>query len=79
MGNFFLSSAPGGLVDVRAEVVMPTLWDKIPKDFYDIIYNKKEMSYNLGGESVFAEGCRTYAPLSAGDNYTIKNWMVHHE
>ena len=63
----------------RAEVVMPTLWDKIPKDFYDIIYNKKEMSYNLGGESVFAEGCRTYAPLSVGDNYTIKNWMVHHE
>ena len=63
----------------NAEVVMPTLWDKIPTDFYDIIYNKKNVSYNLGGESVFAEGCRTYAPLSFGNNYTIKNWMAHHE
>ena len=63
----------------KAEVVMPTLWDKIPSDFYDIIYNEKHLTYNVGGESVFAEGCRTYAPLNVGDNYTIKNWMVHHE
>ena len=63
----------------KAEVVMPTLWDKIPSDFYDIIYNEKHLTYNVGGESVFAEGCRTYAPLNMGDNYTIKNWMVHHE
>ena len=63
----------------RAEVVMPTLWDKVPEDFFKIIYNKKGISYNLGGKPVFAEGCRTYAPLNMGDNYTIKNWMVHHE
>ena len=63
----------------KAEVVMPTLWDKVPEDFFKIIYNKKGMSYNLGGKPVFAEGCRTYAPLNMGDNYKIKNWMVHHE
>ena len=63
----------------KAEVVMPTLWDKVPEDFFKIIYNKKGISYNLGGKPVFAEGCRTYAPLNMGDNYTIKNWMVHHE
>jgi len=63
----------------RAEVVMPTLWDKVPEDFFNIIYNKKGLTYNLGGKPVFAEGCRTYAPLNMRDNYTIKNWMVHHE
>ena len=63
----------------KAEVVMPTLWDKVPKDFYDIIYNRKDMTYTLLDKPVFAEGCRTYAPLNVGDNYTIKDWMVHYE
>jgi len=63
----------------KAEVVMPTLWDKVPEDFFNIIYNKKGICYNLGGKPVFAEGCRTYAPLNIGDKYIIKNWIVHHE
>ena len=63
----------------RAEVVMPTLWDKVPKDFYDIIYNRKDMTYTLGddNEEVFAEGCRTYPPEKMGNDYKIKNWMVY--
>ncbi len=60
----------------RAEVVMPTFWDKVPKDFYDNVYNLKNTMYNLNGEQVAAEGCRTYAPLSVGDNYKIKDWKV---
>ena len=58
---------------------MPTLWDKVPKDFYDIIYNRKDMTYTLGddNEEVFAEGCRTYPPEKMGYNYKIKNWMVY--
>ena len=55
---------------------MPTLWDKIP-NFYDIIYNKKEMSYNLGGESVFAEVV-TYAPPVL-ETIILSKWLVHHE
>ena len=63
----------------KAEVVMPTLWDKVPEDFFNIIYNKKGMSYTVLDVPVFSEGCRTYAPLNVGDNYTVKNWMVHYE
>ena len=65
--------------ECRAEVVMPTLWDKVPKDFYDNVYNLKNTMYNLNGEEVAAEGCRTYAPLSVGKNYKIKDWKVIYE
>ena len=60
----------------RAEVVMPTFWDKVPNDFYNNVYNLKNTMYNLVGEEVAAEGCRTYAPLNVGDNYKIKDWKV---
>ena len=60
----------------RAEVVMPTFWDRVPKDFFDNVYNTKNTMYNLNGEQVAAEGCRTYAPLNVGDNYKIKDWKV---
>ena len=63
----------------KAEVVMPTLWDKVPEDFFNIIYNKKGMPYTVLDVPVFSEGCRTYAPLNVGDNYTVKNWMVNYE
>ena len=63
----------------KAEVVMPTFWNKVPKDFYDSVYNLKNTMYNLNGEEVAAEGCRTYAPLSVGKNYKIKDWKVIYE
>ena len=65
--------------ECKAKVVMPTLWDKVPKDFYDNVYNLKNTRYNLNGEEVAAEGCRTYAPLSVGNNYKIKDWKVIYE
>ena len=62
--------------ECRAEVVMPTLWDKVPRYFFDNVYYLKNTMYNLNGEQVAAEGCRTYAPLNVGDNYKIKDWKV---
>lgn len=63
----------------KAEVVMPTFWDKVPKEFFDSVYNPKDACYTLSGVPVAAEGCRTYAPTNVGDNYTIKNWKVIYE
>lgn len=62
--------------ECKAEVVMPTFWNKVPKDFYNNVYNLKNTMYNLSGEEIAAEGCRTYAPLNVGDNYKIKDWKV---
>ena len=40
------------------------------------LFQIKNTIYNLNGEQVAAEGCLTYAPLSVGDNYKIKDWKV---
>ena len=63
----------------KAEVFMPTFWDKVPPEFFDSCYNKKESSFTLGGVPVAAEGCRTYAPLNVWENYTVKDWVVYYE
>tara|TARA_S200000501_G_scaffold326035_1_gene324287 strand:- start:733 stop:1641 length:909 start_codon:yes stop_codon:yes gene_type:complete len=65
--------------ECKAKVVMPTFWDKVPKDFYNNVYNLKNTMYNLSGEEIAAEGCRTYAPLNVGKNYKIKDWKVIYE
>ena len=65
--------------DCKAEVFMPTFWDKVPQEFFDDIYNKKDASFSLAGESVASSGCRTYPPTNNTKNYFIKNWKVHYE
>ena len=44
--------------------------------YTEILLHLKNTMYNLNGEQVAAEGCRTYAPLNVGDNYKIKDWKV---